>query len=108
MPEIAAMIVSRKQLLVSLIFIVAVGLGSLAAGRLHGARQAERMRARLEIRWPDMMAMPEQTRAQIVKAAFACDLLHESAPTPGSVEACVREGAAIAGQRMPPIKETDP
>ena len=62
---------------------------------------AEQMRGRLELRWVDLMTLPERDRAAIVKAAFACDLLEHSAATAGSVEACVREGAGKMGVKLP-------
>lgn len=99
------MIFNRKRTLVFIVLAVALGA---AVGRWQGGHHAERMRARLELRWPNLMALPEPTRALLVKAALACDLVDQSAPTPGSVEACVREGAAEAGLRMPQVQEAGP
>lgn len=92
---------SHNRVLAILVVVATLSAGALAIGRWAGRGMAEEMRARLELRWADLMTLPEGDRAAIVKAALACDLLQHSAATAGSVEACVREGAGKTGVALP-------
>lgn len=90
-----------------LVGVVMLSAGAITVGRRSGHGLAEQLRPRLELRWPALMSLPEGQRAAIVRDAIACDLLRQSAPTAGSVEACVREGAGKIGQHVPGLPGVD-
>ncbi len=92
---------SRNKVL-SIIVVVAMMSGAaIAIGRWAGRVYFGDVRDRLELRWADLMTLPEDERAVLVRAAIACDLMQQSIPTAGSVEACVREGANKISATLP-------
>lgn len=71
-----------------LIFIAAL----MVLGHSAGKAMAEKDIERVQLLWPDILAMPEHDRARIVHSAMACNLSRKPLQVEAVAE-CLRNGA---------------